>query len=223
MISQRAILVLFVAFLGMFSSPVYSQINLKTGYNFSFIDAPGLNDLISDFSESQEYSNSFPDLKWFQGFEGGVRFKGGIHALELTYQGGYQVLKAEGYNPIRASTYTDKLRFSVHTGAIGYQVSSGIFGLGTDLQFQWYKAKYENGVTSEKLKDVQEMFGFKFYLMFTLTGDNTIDLAFQPYMVLPTKNYDLEPLSNILGIEKELAQEKWIRYGLTVIFYNGEK
>ena len=218
---RRATSVLLLAFFGCLSSPFYAQVNLKTGYNISILSTPGVNQLIDDFNETQNYNAAFSNLNWMHGFEMGVRFKGGLHALELTYQGGYQILKAEEI--LAGTTYTDRLRFSIHSGAVGYQIGDGAFGLGTDVQYQWYKSKYEDESADTSTKVGQEMFAFKFYLMFVLQGANNIDMAIQPYMVLPTKYYDPAPLSEVLGIEDNFQQDKWIRYGITLLFYNGQK
>jgi hypothetical protein len=218
---RRATSVLLLAFFGCVSSPAFAQVNLKTGYNISMISTPGVNELIDAFNETQTYKSSFSNLSWMHGFEMGLRFKGGIHALELTYQGGYQILKAE--ENVAGTDYTDRLRFSIHSGAIGYQVGDGAFGVGTDVQYQWYKSKYEDESANSSWKVNQEMVAFKFYLMFVLQGANNIDFAIQPYMVLPTKYYDPEPLADILGIEENFQQDKFIRYGITLLFYNGQK
>lgn len=219
----RANYVLLLAFFGCFSSPVYAQVNLKTGYNISFLSIPGLDHLISEFNQSKAYNSPFSNLRWLHGFETGLRLKGGIHALELTYQGAYQSFKATGLTASMGDPYTDKLGFAIHSAAIGYQLGEGILGLGTDLQYQWYKAKYEAGQTQTKYKDVQNMLGFKFYLMLTLRGGNGVDMALQPYLLFPTKIYSLDPLSHIFGVETAESQDKWTRYGITVLFYNGAK
>ena len=218
----RANFVLLLAFIGFLSSPLYAQVNLKTGYNFSVLSTPGLDRLVSSFNQSQSYSSSFSNLQWLHGFEAGLRFKRRVHALELTYQGAYQSFKATGQS-VDGTAYTDKLKYAVQSAAIGYQIGERLFGLGTDLQYQWYRVKFESGQTSAKMIDVQHMMGLKFYLIFTLKGDNTVDMSIQPYMVLPFQYYNLDPLSKIFGVEATSGQDKWIRYGLTVSFYNGAK
>jgi hypothetical protein len=213
---------LFLALFGFFSSPAYAQVNLKTGYNFSVLSGTGLDRTISDMNQAQTYQSSFSNLRWMHGIETGLRLKTGIHAFELTYQGAYQVLTAKGTSST-GENYADKIKFAVHSTALGYQISEGIFGMGTDLQYQWYRFKYEPGQSQAVYKNVQRMLGFKFYLMFTLKGDKSVDMALQPYMVLPVKDYQLDPVNHILGLEETHERDKWIRYGITILFYNGEK
>jgi hypothetical protein len=215
--------VLLLAFFGILSSQVYAQVNLKTGYNLSIISNPGLDRLIESFNQTQAYTSPFSNLRWLHGLEAGLRLKAGVHALEFTYQGAYKSFKANGINSSTDANYTDKMKYAVHSVAAGYQLGDGPFGLGIDLQNQWYKFKYESGQTQRVSKNVQHMMSYKFYLMITLHGDKNVDLAFQPYMVLPTKYYDLQPISQILGLEEGVGRDKWIRYGLTVLFYNGSK
>lgn len=220
---SRAMVFLLLGFFSFLSSPAYTQINLKTGYNFSLVSYPGLDRLISAFNASQPYSSPFHDLRWLQGFEAGVRLKKDIHALEVTYQGASRTMKASGINSGTSETYTDHLVYSIHSGAIGYQLGSGSFGFGTDLQYQLYKIKYKAGLTKDVFKTTQHRMAFKIYAMFTFSGSESTDFVIQPYVVLPMKEYDLFPLSAILNTELNSKQEKWIRYGVTLLFYNGRK
>jgi len=219
----RAISILLLAFFGFLSSPAYAQLNLKTGYNFSILSNPALDRLISDFNSSQSYTKTFGNLRWTHGFEAGLRGKVGMHALELTYQGANKALHATGSFPGTANEYTDKLSFSTQSGAIGYQAGNGFWGFGTDLQYQFYKVKYVDEEANTTFKNKQDMMAFKFYLMLTFSGNSDIDFVMQPYMVLPTKSYDLVPLSEMLKTEMDAGNDKWIRYGLTLLFYNGSK
>lgn len=219
----RAILILLLLFFGFLPPPANAQINLKTGYSFSVLSTPALHRVVSSFNQSQSYISGFHDLDWLHGFEAGLRLKGGIHALELTYQGASKSFKATGLIPGSINKYTDKLRYSANSLAVGYQVGNGTLGMGTDLLFQFYKVKYEEGLTKHSFNNKQYMTAFKFYLMVTFRGDNGIDFAIQPFVILPTKTYDLRPLSEILHTESVTGEEKWVRYGLTISFYNGEK
>ncbi|MEO6131575.1 MAG: hypothetical protein ABIQ02_06990 [Saprospiraceae bacterium] len=219
----RAIVFLLLVFFGIFSPPAYAQFNLKTGYNFSIVSSPGINRIVSDFNTSQSFSKPFRELHWLHGFEGGVRYKRGFHAVELTYQGAGKSFRATGLEPGAASKYTDKIKYSIQSAAFGYQLGQGLFGFGTDLQYQWYKFAYKSGISDEELKNIQHMTAFKFYLILNVQGNEGIDFAFQPYLVLPSKYFDLEPVSEILDTESVVKREKWIRYGLTMVFYNGEK
>ncbi len=221
MYSTKAIPILLLAFFGCFSSPVDAQINLKSGYNFSIPSADGLNEVIRSWNQKQSYTSSFHKLTWLHGFEAGIRFRTGVHALELTYQGAYNVLKAEGTDNNEA--FTDKIKIAVHSGAIGYQVADGLFGAGVDLQYQFYKDKFEGGLSGDVFKDVQKMTALKAYFMFTLQGGQGIDMALQPYYILPFTEFDAQPLANYFQVETSEKKEKWIRFGLTVLFYNGKK
>lgn len=214
---------LLLVFFGFFSPPAYAQVNLKTGYNFSILSTPELNRLISDFDKTQSYNKSFHELHWLHGFEGGLRYKKDIHAIELTYQGAGKGFKADGIAPGTTNAYSDKIKYAIQSIGLGYQLGQGAFGFGTDLQYQWYKFSYTNGISGDEHKNFQQMTAFKFYLMVTLKGHSGIDFAIQPYMILPSKEYDLNPIAQILGRDSGGVKEKWIRYGLTVLFYDGAK
>jgi hypothetical protein len=219
----KAMVYLLAAFFGCITLPVNAQFNLKTGYNISFLSTPGVNDVISTFNSSQTYTKSFPKLTWMHGIEAGVRYKFGAGAFEATYQASFQQLRAEDDIPNSKDVYSDRIKFGIHSGAIGYQVSGKVIGFGTDLQYQWYRTKVIYGLTADTYKDVQNMLALKFYLMATLTGNKGVDIAIQPYWLMPFDEYNLNPLNHFLGQEGDPGSEKWTRFGLTILFYNGEK
>lgn len=220
---KKPYVLLLAAFFGFFSPPVNAQVNLKAGYNISLVSDPGMNEVISLFSASQPYTSSFDKLGWIHGFEAGLRFKSDIHAFELSYQTGYQHLKAKGDLAGDAGEYTDKIKLAVHSGGIGYQVTGEVVGLGADLQYQLYNTRAELTQATSGFKNIQKMLAMKFYLMFTLTGSGGVDAAIAPYYVLPFETYDLDPLSLYLNQQPGPAGTKWTRFGLSILFYNGEK
>lgn len=221
MLRPKATLFLLSAFFGFFSSPADAQVNLKTGYNFSILSDPGVDQIIRSYNDLIGYSSGFGNLRWMHGFEAGLRFKSGFNALEFSYQGGYQSLKAEGKNG--DVIYTDKLRFAIHSLAVGYQASDRLWGLGTDLQYQFYKTKFTAGLPVEDFKNWQSMLALKFYLMLTLKGRKGVDMALQPYYVLPFKEYDPDPLAQYLNVEPITSHDRWHRFGISLLFYNGAK
>jgi len=221
MTTPKAILPLLVVFIGFFSSPADAQVNLKTGYNISFLSLPETEQLITSYNELQDYTSDFKTLTWLHGIEAGLRYKADVHGIELTYQGAYQTLKATGLNG--TEEYTDKMRFALHSIALGYQASDRRFGAGTDIQYQFYKVKFTPGQSTDVFRNTQNMLALKFYLMLTLPGHKGVDMALQPYYVLPFKTFDLNPLASHLQIEPSDQHDRWNRFGLTVLFYNGKK
>lgn len=208
--------------IGSLSGNLIAQVNIKAGYNFSVLTDPGLNQVISTFNNSQQYSRSFRQVNWLHGFEGGLRFKSDIHAFELSYQSAYQAMSAEGHLLPELDSLTDKINISVNTLAAGYQVSSGLIGGGMDVLYQFYNSRVRLS-GKDQFKDRQEMWGMKFYLMFTLEGSGYIDAAIQPYFVLPLDTYNNDPVSQYLNQEAGPPADKWTRIGISIIFYNGNK
>ncbi len=77
--------------------------------------------------------------------------------------------------------------------------------------------------SGEDYKNIQNMFALKFYFMFTFKGRQGVDMALQPYYILPFNEYDARPLAQQLHVEPSPANDRWKRFGLTILFYNGEK
>lgn len=211
---------MLLAFFGCFSSPADAQVNLKTGYNFSIPSADGLDELISSINTSRSYEESFSSIKWLHGLEAGLRWKGGTSALEVTYQAAYKATKASGLNG--TESFEDALKLFIHSAALGYQFSDGLYGFGTDVQYQFYRTKLTSGLDGQTFLHKQKMPALKFYLMLTLRGGKGVDMAVQPYYVLPFDEYDLSQLAQDLQVEVS-ENKKMSRFGLTVLFYNGKK
>ena len=203
-------------------SDVQAQVNLKAGYNFSMMSDPGLNQVISTFTENQSYDRGFKKVSWLHGLEAGIRFKADIHAFELTYQSAYQALSANGTLQPESVTYTDKINMSVNSISGGYQLAGDFVGGGLDLQYQRYNARVRLEGQDE-FRNTQEMWGLKFYMMLTLEGSGNIDAAVQPYVVVPFGLYETDPLSLYLNQEPGPEGKKWMRVGFTLVFYNGGK
>lgn len=220
--SINAVLLFAILFLLGFSTGVKAQPNLKAGYNFSVVLPKSLNQVIETFNASQSYERSFKKVEWLHGFELGARFKADIHSFELSYQSAYQAHTAATQPLPGESSETDRLNVAVNSFAGGYQVAGDLVGAGIDLQYQHYKTRMR--LTGEdEFKVNQNMWGMKFYMMFTLEGSGYIDIALQPYFVLPFDTYNTDPLSQYLNQEAGPPGKKWTRIGLSVVFYNGRK
>lgn len=211
------------ACIGAGVQPVFAQVNLKAGYSIGLVSDKGLNSVIDQFNSTQTYTKGFNHLSWVHGVEVGLRFKSDIHAFELNYQGGYQRIKAKGDANGGTEPYTDKLRISVNSAGLGYNVTGEVFGMGAEAQYQWYQTRVELTQEAREFNHVQNMWALKVYCMFTLHGQNSIDAQLQPYYILPFDHYDLEPLSQFLNNEPGPAGERWTRIGISMLFYNGRK
>lgn len=213
--------ILLVVFFGLISLPGFAQINLKTGYNISLVTLQDLEPVIEDFNTIKGYTSGFQSLDWMHGFQAGIRYKANEHGVELYYQGAYQTLKAEGN--IGGEDFTDKFRFAVHAIGFGYQASSSFFGAGTNIQYQFYKAKFIPETGASGFRDLQKMWALKFYLMVILQGNNSVDMSLQPFFILPLTSYDLDPLARFAGSDLNSNNDRWKRFGISLVFYNGGK
>ena len=219
----RAILVLLAVFFGTISSPVNAQINLKSGYSLSFLHDDAVDYAIDRANALKTYGKEFHDLRWVHGFEAGLRFKAGIHALEVSYLGGYQRLRATFTNPAGGDDLTDKIKFDVHGASIGYQLSRDFFGAGFDLQYQWYVTRGELKSPDRGFKDSQGILAKQVYIMLILEGAGSSSMAIKPYYILPNKAYDATELNQFFGVKDGPEKDKWNRFGISIMFYNGAK
>jgi hypothetical protein len=219
----KAIPGLLTVFFGLFSLPITAQLNLKTGYSISLVSDPVVNHLIDEQNQANSYTKDLKQLEWMHGFDAGIRYKSGLHAFELTYGGAYRHLRGYLANPSGGNDLYDRVNFDVHSLGLGYQLAEGLFGLGAELQYQWYITKSELILPYESFKDVQTMWATKVYLMLILGGSGDISLVISPYYIIPGGTYDAQPLQQFLETTPEAKQNKWNRLGISFIFYNGHQ
>jgi hypothetical protein len=110
----------------------------------------------------------------------------------------------------------------VHSACIGYQLSGEFVGIGGEIQYQWYKTKANFEQPPREFKHVQSMLGYSVYMLFTFPGQGSIDLALKPYFIFPSETYDHKPLQAFNGAEIYIPEEKWKRFGISLLFYNGD-
>lgn len=217
----KAIAGLLAVLFGLFSSPTNAQINLKTGYSISLVSDPVVNDVIDQYNQSHHYTKELKNLKWMHGFEAGLRYKSGPHAFELSYMGAYRHFRGYFTNPNGGNDLYDKIGFDIHAGGLGYQLSDGFFGIGADLQYQWYVTKSELILPYRTFKEVQTMWATKIYMMLILEGSSNVHFVLEPYYVIPSGTYDSRPLQQFLETNVSQDQHRWDRWGITLLFYNG--
>jgi hypothetical protein len=221
MTSPIAMAVLLAVFFGLFSSPINAQINIKAGYSFSLVHDEAIDLLIEEVNQAGTYDRDYKNLRWVHGFDIGVRFKSGPHAFEIGYLGGYRHLVAHINNPAGGDDLKDKLIFDTESFGLGYQLSDDHFGIGAELQYQFYYTKAKLKLPEVSFKDVQEMWATKLYLMFILEGSGSVTAVIEPYYILPSKGYDPQPLQQFMETTINPSQNKWTRFGLSFLFYNG--
>ena len=219
----RAIHGLLALFFGILSLVVDAQVNLKTGYSISLNSDEAIDNIIAEHNQSTINSEKFKNLRWMHGFDTGLRYKSGPNAFELSYLGAYRHLRAEYPNPLGGNQLVDKLKFDVHSAGFSYQLSEGYFGGGVEIQYQWYVTKATLTQPDRKFKDVQKMWGTKLYLMLILGGAGDVALVIEPYYIIPHGTYDSQPLQQFLETPSTQDQNKWTRFGISFLFYNGRQ
>lgn len=217
----KAIPGLMAIFFGFFSLPGNAQVNVKAGYSFSLVHDDAIDQLVDEVNQAGTYDRDYKNLRWLHGFDFGLRFKSGLHALEIGYLGAYRHLVAHTNDPTGGNDIKDKLIFDTESACLGYQLSDEHFGLGVELQYQWYITKAKLKLPERSFKDVQEMWATKLYLMLILEGSGSVTAVIEPYYILPTKGYNAQPLQEYLETTIHPSDNRWTRFGLSFLFYNG--
>jgi hypothetical protein len=141
--------------------------------------------------------------------------------LNFLILGGYRHLLGTNPNPGGGSDIKDKLIFDTESFGLGYQLSDDHFGLGAELQYQFYYTKAKLTLPEMNFKDVQKIWATKLYLMLILEGSGSVTAVIEPYYILPTKGYNAQPIQEFMEVSLQPSQNKWTRFGLSFLFYNG--
>ena len=224
----RIALLFVMAMIASYQS--HSQINIKIGYSLSGVSAQNNNNILQSYNDSIRLRNvdlvrPFSDLKVMHGVHLGIRYlikdTGGF---EFSYEGINKKGRAVGEEQ-DGSLFQEEIFYLVKQFMFGYQSVIGNLGLGTAIGYNNLKIQQEistSGIKNPFLN--QNQFSARVNLSYYLKSNNTVSLAFQPFVQFPLGNYDLNDLANKLGLaESADYKDSFLSYGLTIVFYNGRQ
>ncbi len=222
----------FLCVLSLFLSyQAQSQINIKIGYSLSAISAENNNNILQTYNNTKiaegiDLAIPFSDLNVMHGVNLGLRYliknTGGF---EFTYEGLSSKARAVGEQPISGALFQEELFYSLRQFTFGYQSLIGNFGLGTAIGYNNLKIQQKISTSDFKISFLdQNQYTARINLSYYLKSNNTVSLAFQPYVQFPLGSYDLNPLATRLGLPNSADyHDSFFSYGLTIVFYNGRQ
>lgn len=164
-------------------------------------------------------------LGFLNGINLGARYLIGENGgFEFSYEGLTKSTTAIGENT-DGSLFEEELFYSFRQYMIGYQSIAGNIGIGTSIGLNNFRIRQEISTSEEKETFLgQSQFTARINLSYYLKSNNTVSLAFQPYVQFPIGSIDLNELADRLDIPSSPSfSDSFFSYGLTIVFYNGRQ
>lgn len=164
-------------------------------------------------------------LNFINGVNLGVRYLLGENGgFEFSYEGLSRSRIAVGENS-DGSLFQEEIFYSFRQYMVGYQSINGNIGIGTSIGLNNFRVRQEIATSDFKLTFLdQNQFTARVNLSYYLKSNNTVSLAFQPYVQFPIGSFDLNELAERLDLPTSPSfNDSFFSYGLTIVFYNGRQ
>lgn len=201
-----------------------AQLNIKVGYTVTYTNPSVTNAILNDYNSANEFlTDGFNELHYLHGMQGGLRYRIDDVAFEATWHNKYNTLRSSGLD-INDNDISRDLRFRYGSYSLGMEAYltrnvglGGTFDL-TNVRFRTDVAGVDNVYT------ISSEWGSSshFYLSINMPGNDILTFSLKPYVQIPWSSVNLNPLQTELGTPS-LAEpnEKYLNFGLQLVFYNG--
>jgi hypothetical protein len=208
----------------LLSWPLIAQLNLKAGYNLSFLDAPGYNAIVEahNLFMDDTYIDPFKPLDILHGLDLGLEYRWEALALEAGWRIKRNRQVASGSTAQRA--FTNKLNCSLGSFYVGLVQYYGPVRIASSVDFNYKNTKidFENPSTLHVIKD--NSWGSTFSLGYVIPGKGGISIVLAPYVQLHWSDYELDELQmRLTELNTPPPQDDFLNYGITLYFLNGPR
>ena len=156
----------------------------------------------------------------------GLRYRIGDVALEATWGNKFSTLKSVGTNPIDNSNFSRNLLFRYTNYSIGLEgYLTNFLGLGASIDLDRVRFRSDIvGIDKPYTVFTSWGYGSHFYLSLNLPSSDVLTLSIKPFVQIPWSITDVSPLHNDLSttpVDDVIYQEKFLNFGVQLVFYNG--
>ncbi len=211
----------------LYTSEVFSQLNLKIGYITNYINSDINNQIFDHYNETKPgLSSTFGKLHFLHGIQLGLRYKINMAAIEFTWENSSRSRMAIGEDPITGAYFDKNLFYKLSSYSIGLQNNFGAFGYGATIDSRTLRVQTNIGSSEDKREILSDTgLSSKFYLSFNVDSGDFMSMSIQPFIQIPWENVNLfnienELIDNTMNMEDEF-NENLIVFGLSIVFYNG--
>lgn len=203
--------------------PLWSQVNVKVGYNIGYSNPENHNLIYQRYNEQRPWlTKPFKDMHTINGLQLGLRYRFESNlALEATWQNQYHRRTATGVNPINNRNFSQSFSFRNSSLGLGWEYFIGPVSLGASYNIDQIRYK-------SVLSNIENIFkengrSSTFFLSYNITGSDFFHFSIRPYAQISWQAFDLGGLfSEFIGDNtNEPLEEGYDAFGIMLIFYNG--
>lgn len=205
-----------------------AQLNIKTGYSFSYNAPEVSSQLFSDFNQANEdwLDKKFKDFRWMHGLHLGARYRiAETIGLELGWITKFDKSEAEGVNSISGADYSKKYFYSQNQVHFALEtLFSEHFGIGASINYDFLSIKARNGDSGNKSKILKENnYSSNFFFTYYSSQSNGTRFGFRPYVRVPWTDINYRDLANDLNesSQTETLSDRTLHFGISLLFFNG--
>lgn len=202
---------------------LYSQLNLKIGYNPTIGSFSGINEVLSAYEpDGFDVEKSFGSLRFVHGIQLGVRYKISQSAFELSWENISRDRTALSYSPTNDTFLERKYNFGINTWALSFDNYFNPIGFGTMITSSKLNISRDVGNNNLSVSN-QRNWGIRAQLNWSIQESDMVALVIKPYYQFYFKDYLLDGLSADLNNTVTEQSESLSYFGISFVFYNGRQ
>ena len=206
------------------STSIYSQVNVKIGYNIGFPQLPVNDDILAQYSPADsEVIDPFSATSFMHGIQLGLRYRVGNIAAEVGWESISRDRTALTYRAANDSFTDRQYNYSLSGLSVGVDNYFGRFGLGSVLLYN--KLSIDRTIGNNNLGIVNDRkLALRLQFIWQVQESEMVALQIKPYYQFNLKGYNLSNLANDLDVSGSIdANESPKIFGISLIFYNGKQ
>lgn len=226
---QIRIVKLFLLIL-MINNLANAQFNTEIGYTTAYLKASEVNSIFRIYNNNQNSMiDTMKNMNFINGFNAGIIYRAGI----MRFAASWESLTATrhsvegsiiGQDPVSEK----KLYFYFNTISGSLSLIKDHIGIGSGIDYNFFRLKTtKSGISSkvDLIKPEKEFLSSKTFLIFNFKVNSKLAIELKPYIRIPLKKIDLEPLEEYLNTEKNenFRYANFIQYGLSFNILNGKQ
>ncbi len=208
-----------------------AQINVKVGYSAGYTNPKVYNNIIKQFNDNNPWlDKSMGKLAVLHGLHLGFRYKISNFGFELSWANKYGQKTSSGILPNTTdTTFERELNLRMNELSFAYENYIGPIILGASIDGIMYNFKTKVTGTDGRYPIGAKQYGLAstFTLGISLEANDRMSVCIKPYVQMPWTMINLRSVDLELNENNSLPPEtdyeqRFLNFGVMLIFYNGQ-
>lgn len=212
-------------FLWLVTVSAFGQVNLKAGYALAALNAPNYDAVISAHNDAYAhvYNEPFPMLDFLHGLDLGVEYRWETVAIEAGWRVKRNRQEAKGTlaprGNIRNNLTTSLASF--YTGLVQYY---GPIRIAGTIDYSYVRMKMDFQEPAKLTVLSSNGWSSQFSAGVVFGGKGSVSLVISPFVQVSWTDYGISELRESLSESVLMpAHERFLNYGVTLLFLNGPR